>query len=171
MTEISIQSKTSRQLIIYLKLNSIKEQITIGFNRNNGGEIKYKIGKVDEILEEKGNQFTALREESFDDGEKYYTAIRRFYTDNDGKENMGKGVTFLTPEGPAAAAVAIIKSGFGTTTEYLETLKTREDFDASLMKYWEKMTRGMTQISNHQLSMMLVISSTMTMKKNNRKVV
>ena len=45
---------------------------------------------------------------------------------------MGKGVTFLTPEGPAAAAVAIIKSGFGTTTEYLETLKTREDFDASL---------------------------------------
>lgn len=104
----------------------------MGFNRNNGGEIKYKIGKVDEILEEKGNQFTALREESFDDGEKYYTAIRRFYTDNDGKENMGKGVTFLTPEGPAAAAVSIIKSGFGTTTEYLETLKTREDFDASL---------------------------------------
>ena len=28
----------------------------MGFSRNNG-EIKYKIGKVDEILEEKGNQY------------------------------------------------------------------------------------------------------------------
>lgn len=102
---------------------------------NSDKEFTYSVGKIDEIIEEKGNQFTAFREVYYNDAETPKFEIRRYSTNKEGKEQMGKGCVLLTPEGPQETAKAIIRSGFGTTTEYIQELKNcREDFDQSLNK-------------------------------------
>jgi len=101
----------------------------------NSGEFSYTVGKIDEFVEEKGSQFTALREVYYNDSEKPSIELRRYSVNKEGNEQMAKGVVFMTPTGPQEAAKAIIRAGFGETTEYIQELKdTREDFDQALNK-------------------------------------
>lgn len=101
----------------------------------NNGEFSYTVGKIDEFVEEKGSQFTALREVYYNDSEKPSIELRRYSVNKEGNEQMAKGVVFMTPTGPQEAAKAIIRAGFGETTEYIQELKdTREDFDQALNK-------------------------------------
>lgn len=104
--------------------------------KKSEGPLSYTVGSIDEVIEEKGSQFTAFREISFgEDTDKKYLECRRYMYNNEGKEQMLKGVTFLTPEGPQELAKAVIRNNFGTTEEYLETLKdSRSDFDVALNK-------------------------------------
>lgn len=102
--------------------------------KKSDGNFSYKVEGLDAIFEEKGNQFSTFRRVSFNDDPKTYLEIRRYRTDNEGNEEMAKGFTFLTPNGPVEAAKAIITSGFGQTDEYLEVLKERDDFDKALNK-------------------------------------
>lgn len=101
----------------------------------NSGEFSYTVGKIDEFVEEKGSQFTALREVYYNDSEKPSIELRRYSVNKEGNEQMAKGVVFMTPTGPQEAAKAIIRAGFGETTEYIQELKdTRKDFDQALNK-------------------------------------
>lgn len=95
-------------------------------------------GDINEIVDEKGSMFIALRKVQWvsDDKEpdesKAKLEIRKWLVDADGEEKANKGVTFLTDEGPHELAKVLVKKGFGKTKEILKALKPRADFKDSV---------------------------------------
>lgn len=88
---------------------------------------------IDEIFDEgSGNSFLALRKLRWNSDKPYKLDIRKWFTNSDGEEIAGKGVSFITEEGPKELINALIKHGYGDTKEILEGLQTRDDFIISL---------------------------------------
>lgn len=88
---------------------------------------------MDEIFDEGvGNSFLALRKLRWNPESPYKIDIRKWFTNSDGEEIAGKGVSFITEEGPGELVKALIKHDFGDTREILEQLSEREDFTESL---------------------------------------
>lgn len=96
-----------------------------------GTKITFDITGIDEIIEEKENQFTALREVQWGDRPSNLE-LRRWRNMPDGGEFPLKGVTFMTPEGPNTLAETLVNLGFGKTKDILSSLKDRDDFRRSL---------------------------------------
>lgn len=104
----------------------------MAFSKN--GEFKYSFRGVNRIVEEKGNKFIrfaqiawASQDEEVDPSKIKYD-LRRYYTNSDGVEVMGKGVTFLSDDGPTELTHVLVEEGFGNTTKILDSIKTRSDF-------------------------------------------
>lgn len=90
---------------------------------------------MDEIFDEGvGNSFLALRRLRWNENSPFKIDIRKWFTNSDGEEIAGKGVAFITEEGPGELIKALIKHDFGDTKEILEQLSQREDFNDSLSK-------------------------------------
>lgn len=105
---------------------------------NNAFEIKYKVGKIDECFDEKGNTSLMLRHISWEkrDSKEYGEEgleLRKFYITADGKETPGKGIRFLTEDGPHKLVSTLLEHGFGKTQESIRILSQREDFESSLI--------------------------------------
>ena len=75
-----------------------------------------------------GNSFLALRKLRWSSDSPYRLDIRKWYTNAAGEEIAGKGVSFMTPEGPDNLIEALLKVGCGDTRKTLNGLKDREDF-------------------------------------------
>lgn len=95
---------------------------------------------IDVVLDEKGDQFIALRKVQWagknattiePNPEKAKYEIRRWKVTPEGETPL-KGVTFLTDEGPNDAALGLVKNGYGNTTDLLLTLKERDNFESSV---------------------------------------
>lgn len=95
---------------------------------------------IDTVLDEKGDQFIALRKVQWagrnattiePDPSKAKFEIRRWRVTPEGEVPL-KGVTFLTDEGPNDATIGLIKTGFGNTKDILLELKERDDFESSV---------------------------------------
>lgn len=96
--------------------------------------IKFNINEdLNEIFEEKGNTYSAIRKVSWGEKEKEYIDIRKWYAGEDG-DTPGKGFCFSTEDGPDELVNVMLKKGFGETEEVLESIKDREDFKQSLSK-------------------------------------
>ena len=115
----------------------------MAFSKN--GEFKYSFRGINRVVEEKGNQFIRFaqiawageNEEVEPDKIKY--DLRRYFTDADGVEKMGKGVTFLSDNGPTELTHILVEEGFGKTSKILDSIKTRADFpDAVREAYGDK---------------------------------
>lgn len=92
-----------------------------------------KILGIDEIFEERGNEFSRFEKVKWgDDSDKSYLDVRRYKMNENNEEIALKGMTFLTEDGPKELAKAIIRTGFGETEEYLEELYKRDDFSKAL---------------------------------------
>ena len=83
------------------------------------------------IIEEKGNSYTQLAYERWNEDSQFRLALRKFYSSAKG-ETAGKGVTFMTEEGPSELAKTLLNMGYGNTKEVLGILQNREDFRKSL---------------------------------------
>lgn len=92
------------------------------------------VDDFDKVFDEKGNTFLSVRKLVWGDTdpEKAKLDIRKWYTNAAGEETVGKGVSFLTEEGPNALVRVLTESGFGHTREILENIKDRDDFKSSL---------------------------------------
>lgn len=97
-------------------------------------DIKYKVCGYDRTIDEKGNSIVALRKmqwgigpEDQEDPDKVKLELRKWYISPEG-ETPGKGVTFLTEEGPHELTNALVDSGYGHTKDILAGLMKREDF-------------------------------------------
>ena len=102
------------------------------------GAIEYEIvDDFDHIFDEKGNTFLAFRKISWGGRTPKYD-LRKWYTNADGEETVGKGVGFLTEEGPDELTRVLVETGFGETNELMEILSNREDFDYE--KYDDKLS-------------------------------
>ena len=94
------------------------------------GEYSFKLGELNEVLEEKNNTFKALRTISHN-GKAEVLDIRTWYINGEGQEIMGKGIS-LSDEGADNLTVFMVREKYGDTKEIIQGLKTREDFIPSL---------------------------------------
>lgn len=95
-----------------------------------------KVISIDELFEEKGNQFSRFAEVCWgEDTTKTFLEVRRYVMNENNEETPLKGFTFLDREkGPGELAKAIVRNGFGDTQELLEELSERDNFSSSLNK-------------------------------------
>lgn len=102
-------------------------------------------GNIDEIIEEKGSMYTAIRKTAWYNGnekpgeDKAKLEIRRWkVADNETDHDIPqKGVSFLTEEGPHRLVNTMIDHGYGNTKEALLSLKHRDDFKDSVEHMYE----------------------------------
>lgn len=100
-----------------------------------------KFGGIDNIFDESGNRFSALRKIAWvpnrddikleDYEEKAKFEIRNWMV-NDAGEVPLKGYTFMSDEGPNELTKALVHEGFGNTKDILKELRTRDDFKESV---------------------------------------
>ena len=92
------------------------------------------LNDINEIVEEKGNQYTAIRkvqwikEDEQPDASKAKLELRKWMVDKDGTEKANKGYTFMTPEGPHQLAEILVENDFGKTRTILKSISKRDDF-------------------------------------------
>lgn len=102
-------------------------------------EIKYTISDdFDHTFDEKGNTFLALRKIAWGDSDNVKLDIRKWYTNSAGEETIGKGVSFLTEEGPHELAKVLLENGYCDTFQVIESIKNRENFMTSLVRSLNK---------------------------------
>lgn len=75
-----------------------------------------------------GNSFLALRKLRWNPNSPFRLDIRKWYTNAQGEEIAGKGISFMTPEGPENLVQALLENGYCDTRKTLNGLKNREDF-------------------------------------------
>lgn len=92
------------------------------------------IDDFDFILEEKGNSFTALRKLKWSDNSAVRLDVRRYIINSEGDEVTGKGVGFLTEDGPDELVKVMAENGYGKTPEVFTALESRDDFIVSLKR-------------------------------------
>lgn len=84
---------------------------------------------VDEVFDEGvGSSFLALRRIRWNENSPYRLDIRKWFTNADGSEVAGKGVSFMTEQGPHELVKALLKHNYGETREVLDSIKDRDDF-------------------------------------------
>ena len=90
---------------------------------------------LNEVVDEKGNISIAIRKVNWgeeSDLSKAKVDIRRWFINKDGEEAVGKGLHFLTEDGPHTLARVLVEKGFGKTRDILIGIKDRQDFRSSL---------------------------------------
>ena len=116
------------------------------FNKDFKSELHFKFfGGLDEIVDEKGSMYIALRKtawynegkEPSEDNAKI--EIRKWQVqDGESQADMPRrGVTFLTEEGPHNLTEAMVKHGFGDTKKIINQLKTRDDFPDAVQHMYD----------------------------------
>lgn len=84
---------------------------------------------INEVIDElPGNSFIALRKLRWNPNAQFKLDVRKWYTNSEGEEIAGKGVSFMTEEGPDNLIEALFKHGYGDTRKSLNALKDRPDF-------------------------------------------
>lgn len=90
--------------------------------------------EINEVVEEKGNQYGALRmvqwvkEDEEPDKSKAKLELRKYAIDKDGTEKPMKGYTFMTPEGPHQLTETLVDNNYGNTKNILRSVTKRDDF-------------------------------------------
>lgn len=118
----------------------------VKFDKNFKSNLHFKFfGGLDEIVDEKGSMYIALRKTAwYNEGkepteDKAKIEIRKWQVE-DGEsatDSPRRGVTFLTEEGPHNLVEAMVKHGFGDTKKVLNQLKHREDFPDAVQHMYD----------------------------------
>ena len=69
-----------------------------------------------------------MRKLRWSENGKFKLDVRKWFTNSEGEEIAGKGVSFMTDDGPANLIEALLKNGYGDTRKTLNGIKDREDF-------------------------------------------
>ena len=94
--------------------------------------------EINEVIEEKNNQFTAIRKVQWvkegdePDKDKGKLEIRRWIMEKDGTEKANKGVVFMTDEGPHQLAEILVDNNYGRTKELTKSILSRPDAKESI---------------------------------------
>lgn len=85
------------------------------------------VDDFDRVFDEKGNESLNLRKIKWGEREKVHLDMRKWIASENG-EVMGKGISFLTEDGPGELINVLIEEGYGHTQEIVKRLADREDF-------------------------------------------
>lgn len=99
----------------------------------------------DHVFDEKGNTFLALRKVQWGGKGDFKLDLRKWYINSNGEETVGKGISFLTEEGPHELAKVLVDNGFGHTGEILQGIYHRDDFEQCL----ENLRNGINVMDNN----------------------
>lgn len=95
---------------------------------------------VNEVIDEaNGNTFIALRKLRWFPQGSFKLDIRKWAVNKDGEEIPGKGVSFMTEEGPDNLIEALLKHGYGDTRKTINGIKDREDFPMAVKEAIQEM--------------------------------
>ena len=96
---------------------------------------------VNEVFDEApgSNSFLALRRLRWSEKGNFKLDIRKWYTNSEGEEVAGKGVSFLTEDGPNNLINALMKHGYGDTRGIIDSISTRDDFLPNVKRVLNKM--------------------------------
>lgn len=96
---------------------------------------------VNEVFDEApgSNSFLALRRLRWSETGNFKLDIRKWYTNSEGEEVAGKGVSFLTEDGPNNLINALMKHGYGDTRGIIDSISTRNDFLPNVKRVLNKM--------------------------------
>lgn len=89
----------------------------------NGNYEKDENG-IDRIIEERGNQFLAMRMVRWNDNKEFKLDIRKYILSETGETPL-KGISFLTEEGPDELTKILVEEGFGNNSDLFETIKEK----------------------------------------------
>lgn len=90
-----------------------------------------------DIIDERGSQYISLRftqwvkDDKDRDESKKKLELRKWTVSPEG-DRAGKGVSFLTEEGPSELAKVLVHRGYGDTKEILDELRQRDNFKESV---------------------------------------
>lgn len=100
---------------------------------SDDSEFKYTVvDDFDHIVDESGNSTINLRKLYWgDNSDNVKLDLRRYYMTEQG-ERLGKGVSFLTEDGPNNLVDIMAGLGYGNTRNILNGIKDRKDFQKSL---------------------------------------
>jgi hypothetical protein len=105
---------------------------------------------INEIFDEaSGNSFLALRKLRWSENSPFRLDVRKWFTNAQGEEIAGKGVSFITEEGPENLIEALLKHGYGDTRKTLNGIKDRDDF---LVAVKEVLTENNMDLSSVDIS-------------------
>ena len=96
------------------------------------------LNDINEIVEERGNQYTAIRKVQWikegedPDPDKGKLEIRKWMIQKDGTEQANKGVVFMTEDAPNQLAEILVKNNYGDTKSLVKSLLKRENFKDSI---------------------------------------
>lgn len=89
----------------------------------NGNYEKDENG-IDRIIDERGNQFLAMRMVRWNDNKEFKLDIRKYVLSETGETPL-KGISFLTEEGPDELTKILVEEGFGNNTDLFKTIKEK----------------------------------------------
>jgi len=85
----------------------------------------------DEVIDEpeSGNSFLALREVKWKEEAPFKLDIRKYFVKPDGTEVFGKGISFMTEDGPSNLIKSLVNIGFGDCREIIKTIQENRHND------------------------------------------
>ena len=89
-------------------------------------EKKWDVKKDLDVIEERGNSYTALKMVSWYGGQAKLE-LRRWRVDPSGEDTPAAGCIFMTDDGPHKLAESLVHLGYGDTKSLFEDLKKRND--------------------------------------------
>lgn len=107
---------------------------------------------INEVFDEApgSNSFLALRKLRWSETGKFKLDIRKWYTNNEGEEIAGKGVSFITEDGPNNLINALMKHGYGETRGILESISSRSDFLPNVKRVIGNMNTTLDNIEDNK---------------------
>ena len=107
---------------------------------------------VNEVFDEApgSNSFLALRKLRWSETGNFKLDIRKWYTNSEGEEIAGKGVSFITEDGPNNLINALMKHGYGETRGILESISGRPDFLPNVKRVIGNMNTTLDNIDDDQ---------------------
>ena len=85
-------------------------------------EFKYEVDKnFNYTIDERGNTFVALRKIRWGDNDNYKLDLRKYISTEKG-EQMGKGLSFITEDGPNELSRVLLDTGYGKPDEIAQVI-------------------------------------------------
>lgn len=109
---------------------------------NTNFEDNYEIAEEGQhIIDEKGNSYLMLAKYKWFGKGDFKLGIRTFYSTSE-KERIGKGISFLTEEGPHELTKVLLEEGYGHPQELAQTIrKYRPEVIGAVMDELNTMTK------------------------------
>lgn len=111
------------------------------------GKYEYDHDRCDRLIDEKGNQFIAMRYARWKEENDFKLEIRKFALSEDGETPL-KGISFMTEDGPNELALALLEEGYGNPDEIANAiLEKRLDIGARVYDGVSKNTKLMERVT------------------------
>lgn len=90
------------------------------------GKYEYDTEGIDRIIDERGNSALILRNVRWNEDKDFKLDLRNYYFTDEG-ERYGKGISFLTEDGPDELVRILLEEGYGKPDEIAEAICNRDD--------------------------------------------